>query len=390
MSLTLEDIHFLQSLDGQTILSTFAEDDLSESRTLAIITSLRKTYPLGQASAALTMARLRKKAVDKFPENAHKLFFTEDALQQASDPLIRAYRASKITDQSVLDLCCGIGSDALAYAQAGNRVMAVDIDPVRIAIADHNANVLGLSADFMIADVTQGIEGDFDLIFYDPARRDEKGNRIFDVESYIPPLSLIKNFFAKEILVKLSPAVDIHQLGDYGGQVEFISVNGDLKEALFWATYTKSSPKATLISESGIHHFVHDDELEISISEPRAWLFEPDASILRANLVQDLAAQIGGTMLDKTIAYITSDEKHETVWGRYWQILDWMPFNLKRLRAYLNEHQVRHITVKKRGFPMLPEEIITKLKLKKGDESRVLVFTRYKGDPIVLICASVA
>lgn len=66
--------------------------------------------------------------------------------------------------------------------------------------------------------------------------------------------------------------------------------------------------------------------------------------------------------------------------------LDWMPFQLKRLRRYLAHRGVGRLTVKKRGFPMSPEELIARLRLKDGRESRVLVMTRHRGQPIAIIC----
>lgn len=386
MSLSLEDIAFLQSEDAQETLHHLSGENLSPATTLKWITTLRKMFTLDQASALLTTAQLRQNAITKFPENASQMLFTDDALQQASDFHIRKYRASLISGKKLLDVCCSIGSDAISYAQSGNEVLGLDIDPVRIAIAEHNASVCDTLATFSVQDVTQMIPDDADMIFFDPARRTQDGNRIFDVNDYIPPLSLIQRFQAPEIAVKLSPAVDLNQLEPYGGQVEFISVEGDLKEAVLWVHQHGTSPLATLIQQGKIHHFQRTTAPAISMTEPRIWLFEPDPSILRAGLVQDLAETLNATLLDETIAYLTMDEPMNTVWGRYWKILDWMPFNLKKLRAYLREHQVRNVTVKKRGFPMLPEEIITSLKLKKGDQSRVLVFTRCAGSPIVMIC----
>jgi hypothetical protein len=112
---------------------------------------------------------------------------------------------------------------------------------------------------------------------------------------------------------------------------------------------------------------------------------EPDPAILRAGLVQDAAEKFNGFMLDETIAYFTTDRKPDSPWVRAWQILDWMPFNLKKLRAYLRERNVGNVTVKKRGSPLTPETLIPQLKL-KGDESRTLVLTRLQGQPIVMIC----
>jgi SAM-dependent methyltransferase len=388
MSFSLDDVAFLISDVGQRILADYATVDVSEARTLRLLSDLRKSLTLEQASAILTTLKLRQKAVDKFPNFAHRLLFTEDSLQQASDFHIRRYRAQSLTPRSVLDVCCSIGSDALAFAQAGHTVLGLDIDLVRIEIARYNASVMGLNAQFEVADVTQPIPDDYDLIFYDPARRTADGNRIFNIEQYIPPVSLIHDFQADEIAVKLSPAVDLAQLDAYGGQVEFVSVNGDLKEAVLWQKRETARPIATLISDK-TYHFEHEQDLSVATTEPRGWLFEPDSSILRAGLVQNLATTLDATMLDPTIAYLTLDKHVLTPWGRYWRILDWMPFNLKKLRRYLLEHHVKNVTVKKRGFPMSPDEVIAKLKLKKGDESRVLVMTRLQGQPIVIICADI-
>lgn len=386
MSLSQADIQFLMSDAGHDILSEYAMADVSDKNTLPLITTLRKTLNAEQAGAILSTLRLRQKAVDKYPHYADQLLFTDDSLQQASDYSIRQYRAQQVKGESVLDVCCSIGSDTLAYAQAGFVAQGLDIDPVRIMIAQHNADVMGLSVQFDVADVMQPIPQAHDFIFFDPARRTAEGNRIFNVEQYIPPLSLVDTFKANEIAVKLSPAVDLKQLESYGGQVEFISVSGDLKEAVLWLNRKSQNPLATLLIGDDSHYLVADDHISVELAEPRAWLFEPDASILRSGAVQHLASLLDATLLDETIAYLTMDERVDTVWGRYWQILDWMPFNLKKLRRYLVEHHVGRVTVKKRGFPMSPEEVIQKLKLKKGAESRVLVMTRYNGNPIVLIC----
>ncbi|NUM47252.1 MAG: hypothetical protein HUU38_21335 [Anaerolineales bacterium] len=63
-----------------------------------------------------------------------------------------------------------------------------------------------------------------------------------------------------------------------------------------------------------------------------------------------------------------------------------MPFNLKKLRAYLRERNIGRVTVKKRGSPLEPESLIRDLKL-KGDGEKVLVLTKLQGEPVVLVCA---
>lgn len=386
--LTLADLEFLGSAAGEALLNHLATADLSDKNTLTLLTRLRREYPPEQASAALETARLRQKAVAKFGTDAAKLLFTRDALEQASDPLIRAYRAQGISGK-VLDVCCGIGADALTFAAAGAPVTGLDFDPLRIAIARHNAASLGLDVQFEVADVREGIPGDYDLIFFDPARRDATGRRLFDVEQYQPPLSIIKRWQAPRIMVKLSPGVDLTQVEQYGGQVEFISVDGELKEAVLRITKGDSvdRPYATLLAGGEIYHWRRETEPEPRpLSSPRGWLVEPDPALIRAGLVEDAAQAFDGTQLDDTIAYFTTDTFPASPWVRAWRVLDWMPFNVKKLRAHLRDQDVARVTVKKRGSPLTPEELIAQLKLKGGTQARTLVLTRYQGDPIVIIC----
>jgi len=389
VTITLYQLDFLKSSKGESLLLALQQEDISQQNTLSLLTRLRKTYSAEESRATLTMAQLRQRATVKFGEDAARLFFTEDALQQASDRCVSQYRSGQIKGQAVLDMCCSIGSDTWSFANAGKDVLGIDIDPVRIAIAEYNCDILDVTAHFEVADATQGIFDDFDGIFFDPARRDERGKRIFHVEQYQPPLSLIHQWSAAQILVKLSPGVQLEQLTDYSGQVEFISVDGALKEAVLYTNRVEKSPRATLLVDGECYQWRRDDDIlpEVAIGEPLGWLVEPDAAIIRAGLVQDVALSMSGSMLDETIAYFTTATQPQSVWVRSWQIVDWMPFHLKKLRAYLRERNVGRVTVKKRGFAMQPEELIPKLKL-GGDEERTLIITRYQGKPIVMVSSS--
>lgn len=387
MALGLDEIRFLRSERASEALRDYADADLSASLRLPLLTTLRKTFSVCEAAAIMTTLQLRQSASGKFPHYASRMLFTAAALQQASQPLARRYRAGLIESATVLDLCCGIGADSLAFAAADRQVLGLDIDPARIAMARHNAEVMGSTAEFRVADVRQGIPGGFDCLFYDPARRDRAGRRIHHVERYQPPLSLVRGVKAREIIVKLSPGVDLRQLADYGGHLEFISIGGQLREALLWLHQPFSPPSATLLSDGGSLRMRNRGIDEAPVTAPRAWLLEPDAAVLRASLVRQLAHELDASLLDTSIAYLTADRLPETAWARAWRIIDWMPFQLKRLRRYLVERGVGQITVKKRGFAMSPQDLISRLRLKRGHETRVLVMTRHKGKPIAIICA---
>ena len=201
---TTSDLDFLTSDVGQQLLIRLGQTDLSEGNLLPLTARLRQTYAAAQANAVLTIAQLRLRAVEKFGAAAGRMYFTDAGLQQASHPLARAYRASQIGHQSIWDAGCGIGADSLAFAIHGADVLGVDIDPVCVTMARLNAEALGLdNAHFAIADVRDGFPDLQPVIFYDPGRRDQQGNRIFAVEHYIPPLSLVRGWRTERIVVKL-------------------------------------------------------------------------------------------------------------------------------------------------------------------------------------------
>ncbi|MFN8448652.1 MAG: hypothetical protein U0521_08700 [Anaerolineae bacterium] len=229
-----------------------------------------------------------------------------------------------------------------------------DIDPLRVAMARLNAEALGVDARFEVADVCDGVP-DADLIFFDPGRRGNNGKRIFDVERYQPPLSTIRGWQGAHH----GQAVAGRRAGA-GADVSRRRRAADIRLG-------RGRPEGSAVCRGGVRsarrccrrrtRHVWDDPpaVESRISEPRGWLVEPDPAIIRAGLVANLALEIGGAQLDPEIAYITTDAKPETPWARAWRVLDWMPFNLKKLRAYLRERGVGQVTVKKRGRRSRPK-----------------------------------
>ncbi len=379
--MNLDDVAFLTSSAGERLLSALHEEDLSDAALLRLIPRLRKTHTPKQTSAAIETTLLRRDAIGKFGDDAAHMLFTRDALQQASDPLVRTYRARGMEGLEVADAGSSIGSDSIALARVGAAVTGVDSDPVRVAMAQHNAQVCGVDARFVVGDIREDLPT-ADVVFFDPARRDARGNRIYDVDRYIPPLSLIHNWPGR-VIAKLSPGVDLSQLAAYPGAVEFVSVNGDLKEAIL--RRPGEGNRATLLSENNALHYDDAPQPDVLIEAPRGWLIEPDPALLRAGFVRHIAAELDGALLDENIAYFTANSQPQTPWVRAWPVEAWLPFNLKKLRAVLRECDVGRVTVKKRGSPLEPDDVVRKLKL-KGTEARVLVLTRLRNDPIVLIC----
>jgi hypothetical protein len=107
--------------------------------------------------------------------------------------------------------------------------------------------------------------------------------------------------------------------------------------------------------------------------------------VIRSGLVSLVAAGLGATLVDPTIAYLTSDSPAGAPWVGSWPVNDVLQFNLKKLRAVLRSRDVGRVTVKKRGSAIEPEALARQLR-GPGGGTAVVVVTRVAGAPTVLIC----
>lgn len=373
--------------EGRALLDEVRDTD--PARELAVATRLRRTHPAELVSAALGQARLRRRAAAKFGErDAGRMFFTPNGVEQSTRASVAAYRAERMTAlgvTSVADLCCGIGGDAVALARAGIRVLAVDRDPATAAAARANAEALGLDELIEVreADVMEVDTAGYDAVFVDPARRGGRG-RIFDPEAYSPPLSWAveaARTAPRAAALKVAPGIP-HEAVPDDAEAEWISDGGDVKEAVLWFGGTPGAVRATLLP--GPRTLLGTGLPDPEVRTPGRYLYEPDGAVIRAHLVAEVAEQVGGGLLDATIAYVTADELVATPYATAYEITDRMPFNVKRLKALLRERGVGTLTVKKRGSAVEPEELRRKVK-PQGPNAATVFLTRVAGAPTMLI-----
>lgn len=385
-SVDLDAFSYLLTPAGQALLGSLRDYD--PARELAEATRLRREHPAELVSAALGQARLRQRAEAKFGADAYRMYFTPDGVEQATRTEVAQYRAERFKALGVrrlADLCCGIGGDAIALARAGVEVLAVDRDPLTCAVARANAQSLGLAdlIEVRCADVTEIATSGYDAVFVDPARRGGRG-RIFDPEAYSPSLSWAIAA-AREVPVaalKVAPGIPHEAVPDDAG-VEWISYRGDVKEGVLWFGKNPGSVSATLLPAAAT--LWTGNPLPNPPAGPVGrYLYEPDGAVIRAHLVAEVAEQVGGRLIDETIAYITADELRPTPFATAYEITDVMPFSLKKFKALLRERQIGILTVKKRGSAVEPEELRRKIKL-QGPNSATVIMTRVAGAPTMLI-----
>jgi hypothetical protein len=351
------------------------------------------------AGPAWELARLRVRARPVFGADADVLLLTADTLEQAGRPELAGRRAARLLaagEASVADLGCAAGTDTVALARAGASVVAVDRDPVARELTAANIEALGLAdrvrvtdADVvdLVAAATDGRVAGYAAATLDPARR-AGGRRQLDPDRWSPPWSTVTTLLERvpASVVKVAPGLD-HDRVPPGIEAEWVSVGGSIVEALLWGSGRSSTwRRATLLRDSAVHELTAaEDPGPAPVGPVRGWLHEPYPAVIRSGLVACLAPDLDATLVDPTIAYLTSDAAADSPWVSSYRIADVLPFNLKKLRAHLRSRGIGRVVVKKRGSPIEPETLARQLR-GAGSASAVVVVTRVAGAPTVLVC----
>jgi hypothetical protein len=389
----LEAIAALLTPEGWTLLESLPGYD--ESQAMSLGEQLRRAgHPPALVAAALTQARLRARAVAKFGPFAATMLFTPDGLEQATRLSVAARHAQRFQAAGVTrvaDLGCGIGSDSMALATFDREVVAVEKDDVTAAVATMNLRhwpEATVRCEDATATDLSGIGG----AFVDPARRNATGKRLLDPRTGSPPLSFVLDLARRLPAVGLKTAPGIpHHLVPAGAEAQWVSVAGEVVEAALWfgLLAREGVRRAALVLPADDDPVTQPVEItdvglrEVSVGRAGSVLYEPDGAVIRAGLVGQVAGATDGWLLDRTIAYVTSDRVVRTPLATAYAIEDVFGFQLKTLRTWLRDRQVGRLTIKKRGTAVEPDQLRRQLRL-SGDNEATIVLTRVEGRQSVL------
>lgn len=358
-------------------------------------------------AAALTQSRLRARAVDKFGEFAAGMLFTPDGLEQATRLPVAARHAARFRDAGVshvLDLGCGIGGDAMAFAGVDLAVSAVEADEVTAAVAgvnlrhwDHAAVTVGRVEDVPLSG---GEAARHTGAFLDPARRvpgvaDARGRtrRLFSLEAISPSWETVRAVATgcPATAAKLSPSFP-HAAVPAGAEAQWVSWQGEVVECvLWWGPLVRYAGRSACLLADGQAPvtLTQDDGPHTVPTATRAtqvgpWLYEPDRAVVRAGLTAALTAAVGGVELAPGVGYVTTDLVVDVPFARRFAVVEAMPFNVKALRSWLRDRDVGRVTVKKRGVTLDSELLRRQLRL-DGSVEATLVVTRVGSAQVVLV-----
>ena len=233
----LAQVRALDSPEARRLLATLPPYDPQTA--LSLTDQLRReNHPAELVSALLTQSRLRTKARERWGDVVDQLVLTPDGAEQATRPAVAALRANRFAQagvSSIVDLGCGIGLDAFAFASKGLTVRAYEMDPMTAAAAELNARSLRLDELVQVHcnDVTQLAAEDLlagvDGAFADPARR-AAGRRLSRPDEWSPSLKWVLDLPIRTLGVKVAPGLAHHAVPD-DCEFEVVSVAGDVVEA---------------------------------------------------------------------------------------------------------------------------------------------------------------
>lgn len=383
----------------------FVKEHAGDDLTRLLLSASR--YPSVDIPFAVEQIAARRQIRDKLPlwyMNDALLFPSKISAEQCSSEQTALYKQRLVEEGHTLcDLTGGLGIDSYYFSRKARHVTYIERFPAYCEVARNNFSVLE-------ADNITIIEGDstalapqlpeVDAFYIDPARRGEGNKRVFALSDCEPDLpALLPELFchAPRVIAKLSPMADIRLTLDLlpgTTEVHVLSVKNECKELLFVVEReaVTESPLIHCINYNGNgreESFTFDlcDERQEELHQAgnvKRYLYEPNASLLKAGAFKSVAARYGLEKLHVSSHLYTSDVQVEEFPGRSFVVENVYPFTGKLCKSLGKEIPQANITV--RNFPLSVEELRKRTKIADGGEVFLFATTLSNGDKILVKC----
>ena len=249
------------------------------------------------------------------------------------------------------------------------------------------------------------------LIFIDPARRDDAGNKVVSLKDCTPDVTVLQEEMLSKayyVIIKLSPMLDWHHAVSelsHVKEVHIISVNNECKELLLVLSARNMGKMEASSADGEVKHAgnlriycVNDaqsfvcDELDMESSsvkiapstlEEMQYLYEPNASLMKAGCFSILSKRYGAKMLSKNSHLFVSRDLIAAFPGRSFRIIAISSFNKKELKRHLSG--ITKANIATRNFPLSVAELRKRLKLKDGGETYIFATTLSDENHVLVI-----
>lgn len=318
------------------------------------------------------------------------------SMEQCSSEQTATYKASLARGhKKMADLTGGFGVDFSAFAKHFQECHYVERNEELGTIAHHNFECLGFKNTHIHTDdsIKFLIENEgFDLVYLDPARRGDRDQKVVRLEDCEPNvIDLLPSLLDKseQVILKTSPLLDIKgaiKALKHVSEVHVLAVSNEVKELLFVLEGSSSEDPnvqcVNLVRDNVVQfsfQFGEEEQLVSSFGEMRNYLYEPNASILKAGAFKAIANKFRLKKLHPNSHLYTSEGLVESFPGRSFRVLDEISLNKKNLKKLLPSMKA-NITV--RNFPMSVEQIRKKTGIRDGGDDYLFATSDRAGNKV--------
>ena len=353
-------------------------------------------------SMALQQIAGRQTALKKLPSWAaveRVLYPPHLNMEQCSSEQTARYKAGLAgSGDTYVDLTGGLGVDFYWMSQGFKQRYYVERNAELCELVEHNFRTLGHSCSVCCCDTATYLTNmpHADVVFLDPARRNEHGGRTYDIKDCTPnilellPLLMEK---ADKVILKLSPMLDWPKAVDdlqYVREVHIVSVDNECKELLLVLEQAERPLRLVCVNNNQIFEVSsHSSPLTSHPSPltPEQFLYEPNASIMKAGCFDALAQQYPVCQVSANSHLFLSSVEIEDFPGRRFQICAISSTNKQSLKTSLAGIDRANISV--RNFPLSVEQLRKKLRLKDGGDTYIFATTEADGAHSLYICRKI-
>lgn len=359
-----------------------------------------RKYPEVDMTYALEQIAGRQKAQTKLPTWAALdgiLYPAHISMEQCSSETTAKYKA-KIAGSGTLfvDLTAGFGVDAAFISRNFNHAIIIEQQSYLCEISSANYKLLGYdNIQVVCGDGVEYLHSikSADLIFIDPARRDEHGSRTYGIADCTPNILPILDELlekAERVMVKLSPMLDWRKAVEdirKVSEVHIVSVDNECKELLLIISKDVSPLKLFCANNDSVFECIVDGSTFVSPvcqCESPVFLYEPNTSIMKGGCFGAVSARFNIPQIDKNSHLFISDKEVPDFPGRHFTIDRITSMNKRDLKLALYDIKKANITV--RNFPMSVSELRKRLKLGDGGDTYIFATTVADGSHRLFVC----
>lgn len=361
--------------------------------------SKQKDIDISVLANQLHGMRIARSKIPSWYEQKKLIYPSKVSMEQCSSELTAHYKSILVKGKSFIDLTGGFGIDSFFISKSFENGIHCEIDTDLQYIAQNNFKQLSSKIHSVKTDGIDYLNAsndNFDLIYIDPSRRNSSKQKVIQLKDYTPNILEHLNLLhskGKVVLLKTAPLLDIKQVLQQISsvkEVHVVAVNNECKELLFLIEENSESnikiQCSDLTKKVSFQFYFKDEDKKCFYSSPLRYIYEPNASILKAGAFNSIANQLNLKKIHKNSHIYTSDILIENFPGRKFELKHIKSLDKKEILPLLKDKKAN---ITRRNFPLSVADIRKKIGVKDGGNDYLFATTLIDDKKKILICEKI-